>query len=463
MPTQREREQKEERMADASQWATEQGKFESTSVDVSKFENVEFYKLEEGQHEVDFMPYIVGEGNPRADKGFVHFDRQWTAHSLPNSEGKERRYVCANGSFKKPCRVCRWRSGPAAMSDAKVVANAKPKERHLFLLNVNPGQKPGTKKNPWKVLDANDWNRGKGFRELLVEAIEQNHAKYGKFYDLKKGFKVRFSIKEQPAVPGGIKAYNAVTRIDFLERDYEYDAELLKAAPCLDDMLVRLSSAKVDELLGTSGGDADADAEDDAPPRKRRPVEDDADGDEAPPPKKKKPVAEDEDDAPPPRKKPAAADDDEDAPPPKKKKPVAEDEGDDDPPPRKKPAAAAEDDDDAPQFEEGDLVQYEYKGKTVVGKYVKVNRAGIASVKVPGRSDDAAVHISELSKAKKPKPADDEEEDAPPPKKPGKKPPVDEDDDAPPPKKPSKKPAPAADDEDDEKGSADDDGDWDSD
>ena len=415
MPTQRDIERNEERMANASTWGQER-KFEPTSIKVP--DGMEWYKLEVGRHEVDFLPYRVGDNNPKADAGFIDYKRTWDAHELPNADGRKRRYVCGK-CVKQDCAICQWRR-IAGMDEPELVKDSKIKTRHLFIIN----DKPGDTKNTLKLFDANDWNRGKGFGELMREAIEENPEKYGQFFHLKKGCKVVLTVKELPPFSSDGKPYNAVTRISFAERDYTYDKGFIDQMPCLDDCFVVLSKKQVAELVPWPGEGGD----DEPAPVKAK--------------AKAKPVNDDEDDEPKATKP--------------KPKAVPKDDDEDD-----EPAAPAG------KVVVGSEVTFEYKGKTrrgVVKSIGKVNH--LASILCADRDEPYNVHVDELELAKgKPavKVADpDEEDDAPKPVagkvKPKAKPVDDEDEDEDEeeddedevPKKPKGKGKPAADDEEEE-------------
>src|SRR6266852_5705396 len=99
----REKDKKKKRLTNASGWAKEQDKgFVSTSIQLP--DGIENYKLEVGIHLVDVMPYRVGKGNPRADEGMVHFEREFIVHRVP-APGKKMpdSYCCAWQCFEEKC------------------------------------------------------------------------------------------------------------------------------------------------------------------------------------------------------------------------------------------------------------------------------------------------------------------------------------------------------------------------
>lgn len=247
----REKEKQKTRRMNAAGWAKqqEQGRGESTAVRLPP--GTEFYKLEAGLHRVDFMPFIAGEFNKRADKGMPHFEREFDIHWVPGPDGKNRPYCCLWSCWKEPCPVCKWCNENAKSTnptDAELAKSMRAKTRHLWLVN----DKPGNADNPLKVLETNHYNKGKGFGEQIGEAIGTVRGG-DTFGELEGGITTQLKVVED-TYPGG--KYLLVSRIDFIERDYDYPEEVLDKAPCLDDCLMRLSYKELDKVLrlGVGGG-----------------------------------------------------------------------------------------------------------------------------------------------------------------------------------------------------------------
>ena len=59
------------------------------------------FKPKEGKYRLDFMCYEVGEGNPFAKQGELHYERTFWVHRNigPNDEW----HLCLAKTFKKPC------------------------------------------------------------------------------------------------------------------------------------------------------------------------------------------------------------------------------------------------------------------------------------------------------------------------------------------------------------------------
>jgi len=239
MVSRREKEKTKRRKSDAKKWARDQKTFEATCVKLPP--GVEMYKMVPGTVRLDFMSYVTGKGNVRADEGMVHFEREYHAHRIQTASGM-RLYCCRAATFGKPCPVCEWLTSHGN-SDPDKAKSLRATVRHIWLVN----DKPGDPKNPLKVLDTNHYNKGKGFGEQIGTAID-NLEDYASFADAEGGYTLQLVIEEQ-TFPGG--KYNAPTRIDFIRRKYDYPDEVVENAPCLDAMLIDVGYDALVNLMET--------------------------------------------------------------------------------------------------------------------------------------------------------------------------------------------------------------------
>lgn len=290
MATRREKDKQKRRKSDAQAWAHQQGS-SGMSTCVKLPDGVEFWKPTPGTHLLDFMLYVVGKNNPRADEDMLHFERTYDAHRVPTADGA-RLFACRLKCFGKSCYGCDWLRNNSRTADQDLVKQMRATTRHLWLVN----DKPGDKKNPLKVFDSNHFNKGMGFGEMMADALG-DVPEYRNFADLEGGMTLQLKVKED-TFPGG--KYNKVTRIDFLPRKYSYPESLLEDAPCLDECIVLVSNE--DFKLAMEGGSDDSDdKEDNDTPKKslrtsRQQVnhDEDEDEDDDKPVKKKKEATADE-------------------------------------------------------------------------------------------------------------------------------------------------------------------------
>jgi hypothetical protein len=159
-PNRQEREQREKKRANAGEWAQKQSeKFTPTCVHLPK--GTESFRLSPGTYNVDFFEYEVGRGNPNADEGFYHFERQYEAHNIPTPDGN-RKYVCMRKTFGKPCPVCEWLQVNGRTHDPK--GQMREKRYHLWLMRDRD-----EKGQQIRVFDSNHFNRGMGFGEMMAD------------------------------------------------------------------------------------------------------------------------------------------------------------------------------------------------------------------------------------------------------------------------------------------------------
>ncbi len=232
MATRREQEQRETRRASAEGWAKEQDRgFEPTAVKLP--EGKSFFKLDKaGTYVIDILEYRAGEGNPRADEGYLHFEREYHAHRVPMPNGRKSLYCCLWETFGEKCPVCEWMNSHGNSADPELVKSLRPTKRHLWnVIDLN------SKDLKVQVWDTNHYNRGLGFGEQIADAI-LNVPKYRTFAQTEGGFTLHLTVKEQ-TFPGG--KFYAATRIDFMPRKEDYPESILNECVCLDSCLVHTS------------------------------------------------------------------------------------------------------------------------------------------------------------------------------------------------------------------------------
>ena len=118
---------------------------------------------------VDFMPFVVGKGNPDCDEEWIYYRRVYWTHRLPTPKAPRGQEFCCDGVFGRGrCRVCRWLE---KVNNAELAKECKRKTKLLWLLNDKPGTPPG-EGNPWKVFKSGDFNRGMGFGEQMQAALK---------------------------------------------------------------------------------------------------------------------------------------------------------------------------------------------------------------------------------------------------------------------------------------------------
>lgn len=245
----------ERRYADPRKRAEEhQSGFERTVFNVPEGMKV-FSLKKDGVYRIDILPYIVGEGNPFADAGMLHYERTFFTHRGIGPESNS--YVCLRKTFKKDCPICdhRARMGRDPDEDADLVKALAPKERQLF--NVIDLSNPDDGVQLWEISFHL-------FGKLLDTKIKNDdEGDYGDFFKLDSGLLLKLGVEEKSF---GGKDFYEVRDIEFKARKQQYDDSMLEQAGILDDLLVEMEYDALKAIfLQTSEADDDVKEEDDEP------------------------------------------------------------------------------------------------------------------------------------------------------------------------------------------------------
>lgn len=186
---------------------------------------------------LDFLPYtVVDYKHPDRDDelgiavpGSLWYKRPFKLH---RGIGVNRESIVCPTSIGKRCPICEYRQKlikeGANWQDDNVKA-LRPLSRNLYI--VIPLDSPDYDKKPY-VWDISQYL----FQDKLNAELEENE-EYGLFPDLKEGYTLRVRFSEEAI---GKNTFADTSRIDFEERDHEYDESILEKAPNLDEVLVIL-------------------------------------------------------------------------------------------------------------------------------------------------------------------------------------------------------------------------------
>ncbi len=226
-------------------------------------DGVDLFQPKEGSVRFDIVPYIVGEGNPYAEKGEEYYERTYYQHD--NVGVNKERYVCPNKTSGLPCPICEMRANMQRDPDSneKIARSLKPKERQLFLVHV-VGDEDGL---AVKLYESSFHTFGKLLDKRRQDA-EKDEPHISDFDDPEAGATLKVNYQETNAE--GFKFTDAYS-IDFKARPKGLDPELLEHGYCLDDMIVILSYDELKaKFLQEGGGMSDSDEEEDDPKPKKK-------------------------------------------------------------------------------------------------------------------------------------------------------------------------------------------------
>jgi hypothetical protein len=317
-----------------------------------------------GKVKFEIVPYTVtdphhpdrNEENGTAVKGNPWYKRPFKLH---RNVGSSNDVTICPTSIGKKCPICEYRTKKIRAQAEKEETDAlKASFRNLYLVIPKDHKKFEEEVH---LFDISQYN----FQALLNEELQENPANEN-FPSLDEGktLRVRFESK----TIGGSQPFAQASRIDFDERDEQYEWSMLDDNPSLDDLLTIPTydelHAKFFEVDDEEKGgkikkvkdddDEDEDEDEDDEPKKsvrRKPV-------------KKAPAKEEDDDD----EDDDDDDDDEDEPPARKKKTL---------PAKKKPAKDDDDDDEDDEDEDDEPVKKKPKGKTKEGECPSGYKFGI--------------------------------------------------------------------------------------
>lgn len=240
MVTRREKEKRKRRYSDAKTVMNEHDEgFSPTSFKLP--EGVELFKFkEEKVYKIDVIPYTVGEGNPRVDEGYDHYERTYWVHRGigPNQES----YACLAKTFGKKCPVCehRQRLQKDPESDAQLIKDLKPKERQLWLVYDYDEPDKGV-----QVMESAFY---KSFGELLYAKVKASDDEDGfeSFFHLEDGMTLKVSVEEDTF---NGRAFFKPTNIEMRPRKKPLPSSITDDVPCLDELPIELSYKELKEKL----------------------------------------------------------------------------------------------------------------------------------------------------------------------------------------------------------------------
>jgi len=234
--------------------------------------DVNMFSPEPGSRvKLDFLPYEVTDPkhpdlNPDAEiavKGSLWYKRPFSTHR--NIGVKNESVICL-ASVGKKCPICEYRQKRIkAGADSEETDALKPSRRNLYVVVPLDSKKHEVKPH---VFDISQYL----FQELLNEELAEDDEN-GIFPSLEEGLtlKIRFDSK----TIGNSQPFAEASRIDFIERDDQYEEKILDEVPNLDEILNVLSyeelQAKLLEVDNEETGgklkDEEEEEDDDKPTR----------------------------------------------------------------------------------------------------------------------------------------------------------------------------------------------------
>jgi hypothetical protein len=249
MASKQEQERREIRYTDAAKISRKQIEDQESGGDLLLPEGLTFLNVEqEGAYNLDIIPYVVGKNakliHEDVEPGDVHYEFSYWCHFGVGPQ--EKNIVCLSNWGEK-CPLCERaaafkRGNDMENKENKATYNSmKAKLRTLF--NVIDQDARG---KPKIQLFGYSWH---GFAKQLANKIDGPLAErlgYKKFFHLKGGMTVQAKMSKTD-----MGKWLQCSNIEMLPRKDDLPADLLKQAPCLDEMIIRHG---YDEVIAIADG-----------------------------------------------------------------------------------------------------------------------------------------------------------------------------------------------------------------
>ena len=224
--------------------------------------NVTIWRPKDGSHIIDIIPYIVGKNNVEGDKPGkgLHYTFRYFVHKSvgPNNDW----HICPARTWGEDCPICEYRQKLIDKGEDwdSVIKPLFPRSRNIY--NVVCYDR-GEEKKGVQV-----WDISNHYFEKHILTLSKKPARSGKaeknilFFDEEEGKSITFTI--EPAQ--GKDDYPEYVGHAFDERDYKISDEILDAAHCLDELIVRPNYQDLEKaFFGKSGSKNKAASKDEGP------------------------------------------------------------------------------------------------------------------------------------------------------------------------------------------------------
>ena len=190
-------------------------------------DGLSFFKIEKTNYRLDFLPYVVGNGNPYAEPGDHYYERTYFVHKSLGVNNDT--YVCPAKTADLPCPVCNYiQQGVRKGVDKDILDAIKVKERQIFLV-IDAKDK----QREIQVLDFSNWLFGKKLN-ARIRSDEDGKRGYEWFWTDDEGSTVTTSWDKKNYQGRG---YSEIESIDFDRRD-DLPEDEVEHGYVLDDFIV---------------------------------------------------------------------------------------------------------------------------------------------------------------------------------------------------------------------------------
>jgi hypothetical protein len=193
-------------------------------------EDVNFWRVSEGDHTIDVIPYEVGANDPNVEEGEFGYVLEVKVHQgIGAAEGS---YICLAENYNKPCPVCEHRRTlKKEGADEDEIKALYPKNRCVYNVVCYDSTKEEEK-------GVQVWEFSRWFSERLFTKLAKPKRRRGAdtsdriiFAHPINGKSIEFTRE------GTGQESTSFYGHSFTDRDYEIDDETLDMAHCLDELI----------------------------------------------------------------------------------------------------------------------------------------------------------------------------------------------------------------------------------
>jgi len=159
-------------------------------------QGVNYWKVEEGDHDCDIVPYKAGPNDPKVPEGEWTYVLEVFCHNdVGGVEGQS--YICMNKTYKQPCAICEHRKQLAMEgADEALIKELNTSRYPRSIYNVLVYDSDKDTEKGVQVMHTSHYLM-EMFLIKLAEStrrdIEQGHPQHKLFADLEEGYSVRFT------------------------------------------------------------------------------------------------------------------------------------------------------------------------------------------------------------------------------------------------------------------------------
>lgn len=196
-------------------------------------QNVQFWKCDEGDHELDIIPYFAGPLDPHAREGeFTYVLEVFEHRDVGGIEGQT--FICLMKTYGKPCPICQHRQQLIQEgADDELIKALRTSRYPRSIYNVVVYDSEKEQSKGVQVWHTSHWLMEQYLIKLAESSrreIEQGHPPFKYFADPEEGYSVRFTRTGQ----GQNTRYIAH---QLLARNYTIPQDTLNAAYQLDQLI----------------------------------------------------------------------------------------------------------------------------------------------------------------------------------------------------------------------------------